>query len=69
MTQKEWKKMNGVQQWEWVIANPDFGIISLDNDCTFLYNDDLDESYEFYEDVGNRCEVLLDLLGLEAELC
>jgi hypothetical protein len=68
--EKKWDAMNGREQWEWIVANPDFGTIYLDNDETMIdpIVDGFDRYFYFHDVVGKECEIPLELLGLRVEV-
>ena len=71
MDSEKWDGMTDSERWKWIIANPDFGTVQLDNDQTSLESNDRSEDnyacYYFRDSVGNQCEVLLEVMGIKGE--
>jgi len=72
-TVSEFKQLTEKEQWEYVYSVKEYGIITLDNDCTTFrfFDESLDLGYSLESDCGNRSGVdqLLLLLGFNFEHC
>ena len=68
MVKKFAKNATDSEKWQWVLENKDNGIIvALDNDETYVIDEDGDEVINFTYPIGQRVSILLEVLGIEAE--
>jgi hypothetical protein len=74
----KWEKMNDVERWKWIIANPEGLVVQLDNDLTIVVELDEDLRYDdehgddelyltFDEYIGSYAYDLLTAIGIESE--
>ena len=73
LTKDEFKELNVVDQYKYIVTISEHGVMVLDNDCTyFRMNDEsLDLSYDMDNDCGDRSgvSIILSLLGISSEDC